>query len=696
MEYRNVTKLARIPFLASILLAGLAPLSGVRAHHEAQEIITGDPPEAAASDGSSVSGLEALRQRMVSRRNGPHTHAPMMQRDAQRAASPSSAYDGDDDDEDAAGGLPSRLELVSRGRRLEPDATTDVWALGRFAYTGTFNSPCGGEPGAGVHVWKVRDERDSKLVTVIPSPTGSRSNDVKVARMNSGDILVHSNESCAGGPGGFELYNVDDPHNPVLLASVQTDDVNPFLRDALGFVDFGVHNLWLFTRGDRDYVAAVVESEFGNFQIFDITVPTAPALVGFWGAEELRMVELGLDPATVPDLGAAEFGTILDLDAWLFDGFGASSNRFLHDVTISADGTKAYLSNWDAGLVLLDIADPTDPQLVSVALDPVNGSLDGEVNSHAAWPSEDGTIVVESEEDFSAWEGNIPPSNLTFDSSVPGDPRIPGTAIATTAGDLFEANQTGLTGTVSGSQVAVDGGPVFAAIELATAAGSPTFADTGDLSGEFVFIGRACPGDPVLNAGSFDAGDIAIVRRGACFFEDKNNTAADLGAAAVVIANNQTSTPWGGVRIWDYSDPADPVLASTFDTICSASTEPIAGCDEMGTYSVHNVIVETEDDDDDDRRVKAYISWYWDGVLVLDVTDPYDPIEIARFSRTDAVFEAQNGGHQDFWGIYKIPGRDHVYASDRNGGLYVFEEEERDDDDDDDDDSFEIASGDAD
>ena len=47
----------------------------------------------------------------------------------------------------------------------------------------------------------------------------SQSYDVKAAGMNSGDILVHSNESCGGGPGGFEIYNVDDPEDPVHQAS---------------------------------------------------------------------------------------------------------------------------------------------------------------------------------------------------------------------------------------------------------------------------------------------------------------------------------------------------------------------------------------------------------------------------------------------------------------------------------------------
>ena len=42
----------------------------------------------------------------------------------------------------------------------------------------------------------------------------------------------------------------------------------------------------------------------------------------------------------------------------------------------------------------------------------------------------------------------------------------------------------------------------------------------------------------------------------------------------------------------------------------------------------------------------AYISWYGDGVLMLDISDPYHPYEIARFAGTGPEFEAQNGGVQ--------------------------------------------------
>jgi hypothetical protein len=543
------------------------------------------------------------------------------------------------------------LDVVGRGERNVGDATTDVWAYDGFAYTGTFNSPCGGDPEAGIWVWDVHNKNKPTFSNIIQSPVGSRTNDVRVDGMNSGDVLVHSNESCAGGPGGFEIYDVNDPTNPVPLASVRIDDPNPLTPFIFGPVtDVGVHNLWLFTQGGNDYVGVTTETAYGNFHIYDITDPTAPVLVSFYGAEET------FDPGVV---ASGDFTRNLNAAIWLTNGFGASANRFLHDVTISADGTEAYLASWDAGLIKLDISDPANPQLISIAIDPVNGSLDGEVNSHSVWPSADGSIVVEGEEDFSAWEGNIPPGNVTFGNLNP----IPGVIAATSTGDAFEGSQTGNVGSITANSVTVASGPLAGSVFPANEFSGNNFPlGASSVSGNFVWIGRACNGDPILNL--VGAGDIAVVRRGACNFSEKAVNASNAGAGAIVVTNNQASTPWSGLRLWDYSDPANPVLASTYNTECSASSEPSANCAANGTYSVHNVVVENQG-----NKVMAYVSWYWDGMIVLDVTDPYNPIEVARYLDTDGP---NDGLANDFWGIYKEEGSPFIYGSDRNGGLYIF------------------------
>ena len=553
---------------------------------------------------------------------------------------------------------------AGRGERLSPDATTDVWTLGEYAYTGTFNNPCGGSNGGGIFIWDVHNHNKVTQAGFIPSPEGSRSNDVKVASLNSGDILVHSNEACAaGGPGGFEIYNVDDPTNPVFLAHVQVDEIaeiTPFFFAPGSLLDNGVHNLWLFNQGDKDYVATQSEGVFDGLQIFDITDPTNPSLVSGWGAEEV--FDPGVGDLTLADdpTGARTLNAVL----WMlglapFNGFGASQNRFLHDFTITPDGTKAYLAHWDAGLILLDISDPANPQLVSVALDPVNGSRDGEVNSHSVWPNANGTIVVEGEEDFSVFEEETVPTNLSLQFLN----TIPGVGVSTSTGDVFEANQTGNAGTLTETSLTVTSGPLAGqTFDVAEMTNNNVPLAGGSVSGNLVWVGQACNGDPLANP--LASGDIAIARRGNCFFSDKAANVAAAGASAIVIANNQQNSVWSGLRIWDYTDPANPVLASTFDTVCSANPSDTS-CDPRGTYSSHNVIVENN---------KAYISWYSDGVVVVDVSDAYNPVEVGRYHQAGSDFEAVNGGIQDVWGIYKVVEEPWIYASDRNGGLYLLKE----------------------
>ena len=548
-----------------------------------------------------------------------------------------------------------QLKLVGRGERVLENATTDVWVHGGYAYIGTFADPCGdGEVGeAGVQIFDVRDPQQIERVGSLPSVKGSRVNDVKVAAMRGGDLLVHSNERCdRDGAGGFEIYNVDDPLNPVHLAHVQTDTINKTLQRDPEHQDEGVHNLYLFSRDGRDYVAAQVYTFIGNFQIFDITEPENARLVSSFGPERLEFPNVDWVNETDEDL-------FDEAQAYINGGFGQSANRFLHDHYITDDGMTAYLAHWDAGLIRLDLSDLANPRVVSVALEPA--SEDGEVNSHSVWTTADGTTVVEGEEDFHPYSTTVQTADSTF-ISVEGPILTP---VATLPGE--------------------------------------------SLSGPTVYVGRGCEGMPEATS----EGQIALILRGGCTFTFKTTVARQAGYAGVVVFNTEadgdalvemggdtrvdisgafvghsaglrlaqvasvdelevgtkgqevtvgtSASGWSGLRIWDYSDPANPVLASTFNTRCSAYPDGET-CDEDGIYSSHNLITEGD---------KLYVSWYAEGVLVIDISDPYNPVEIARYKGTNETFKANNGGVQDVWGIHKLPGDPLIYASDRNGGLYV-------------------------
>lgn len=569
------------------------------------------------------------------------------------------------------------LDVAGRGERLLPNGTTDVWAHDGYAYLGTFDEPCGtGEGfgtsrlvddllGPGIPVFDVHNRNNPEYVGNIPSVEGSRINDVKVDRMNAGDILVHSNEPCDGGPGGFEVYDVGDPTAPTHLASVRVHDANEILREQFGIVDVGVHNLFLFTQGDRDYVALQAGSEFGGFQIYELTDPTDPQFVSAWGAEYLCEGEFCSDDPhaeTDPDV-------LLDvIFEWMRTGYGQSQNRYLHDVTVSDDGTRAYLAHWDAGLILLDISDPANPEFVSQAIDPTAG--DGEVNSHQAWPSEDGSVVVETEEDFDpfalsfeitegpnageydAAEGNFttPIADLP-DQMLAGPTTYLGLACDPDSDDVPEATGDGEIAVIQRGDCRFD-----------------TKAQTAINAGYDGMIVFNAPGDDSLTTMGGDPRDIPGVfvghSTGLAIFDVDDVTELTVGDTGASVEATVEPERWGNVRIWDYSDEENPVLASEFDTRCSFDPTH-EDCDPRGTYSVHNTIVE---------RDRAYFSWYSDGVLALDISDPYDPVETARYSPGGDEFEEQNGGIQDVWGIYKEPGKPWIYASDRNSGLYVLKE----------------------
>lgn len=62
------------------------------------------------------------------------------------------------------------------------------------------------------------------------------------------------------------------------------------------------------------------------------------------------------------------------------------------------------MSYWDAGLVLLDVSDPTNPRMLSQTL----YEPGAEGNTHVAVPAAGGNLVVVGDEDFSPRLGGDP------------------------------------------------------------------------------------------------------------------------------------------------------------------------------------------------------------------------------------------------------------------------------------------------
>jgi LVIVD repeat len=124
----------------------------------------------------------------------------------------------------------------------------------------------------------------------------------------------------------------------------------------------------------------------GDLLIVDITNPSNPTLLSHWGV--LHELALGLD---------VYLGVLAGGDARMLD----------HSVRANKDGTLAYVSYWDAGYIILDISDPSDPVFVGRA-----AYMPGEEgNAHSVDESPNGQFLAAADEDFSPFE-------LRFSSSA--------------------------------------------------------------------------------------------------------------------------------------------------------------------------------------------------------------------------------------------------------------------------------------
>jgi hypothetical protein len=125
-----------------------------------------------------------------------------------------------------------------------------------------------------------------------------------------------------------------------------------------------------------------------------------------------------------------------------------------------------------------------------------------------------------------------------------------------------------------------------------------------------------------------------------------------------------TEKGWGFLRVWDYANPKAPVQIGSYRTPNSTGmADPGAG-----DYTIHNPLVVGTD---------VYISWYTDGIRVLDASNPRAPVEVANFvppagQTTDPPANRNIlTNTTQVWGVDVDDETGLVYASDMNTGLWI-------------------------
>ncbi|MQA78018.1 MAG: hypothetical protein GEV10_05990 [Streptosporangiales bacterium] len=221
-----------------------------------------------------------------------------------------------------------------------------VMRAGDALYVGHF-----GPSGMGTSVLDVTDPTAPVLVEQWPAPTGSHSHKVQVA---DGLLLVNHERFRGGDPyaAGMAVYSLEDPFYPRPVGYFRSTGQ-------------GVHRI-VWTGGDHAYVSAIPEGfDDRIWVVVDMRDPERPVEAGRWWW-----------PGTW-----AGGGEVPDSPA--------GKRYAAHHALVSGD--RAYLGYGDAGMVILDIADPTAPKEVSR----LNWSPGGDTHTVLPLPGRDLVVVTD-------------------------------------------------------------------------------------------------------------------------------------------------------------------------------------------------------------------------------------------------------------------------------------------------------------
>lgn len=531
----------------------------------------------------------------------------------------------------------NNFELLGHHDLGLTETNADVWVHRNFAYVGTWADPCNGR---GVKIIDVSDLRNPTLVGTLAGREGTSAEDMVARRVStssfSGDLMGVGIQRCSDDPAldsqtfGLELWDVTDPTAPSKLGEIG-------LTNGGG----GVHELDLFQRGANVYaLVATPFSEWfdpvpgGDFRIIDVTDPSIPVQVSEWGAGAN-----GFSPG--PFFGQGSFGSM-----------------FGHSARASADGTKAYVSYWDLGVLTFDISDVTNPVLLSRTQ--FRPNADGDAHSTTPYRARGREFVFQNDEDFDTRD----PAAIRFEGGRGlGNESPGGTPLWLQRGHELEADV------------------VMAANEGCDVSDYPA-----DTAGKIAVVRTPVP--------FFDPGGGPDPL---CLQQEQEAAAEAAGAAAVVhdFISEASSPQW-----FDFDSVGIPVLFTDHATaqgmVAAGEAELEAGRPSWGFLRIFNARTGRQVAKVDDApnvhalpgpdgfwsihntevvRNRAYSAWYTNGVVALSLgrlnrDEDADPRIVGQFVPEGAP-HAGLPAFPDVWGVAIRPSDNVIFVSDLGSGLWI-------------------------
>lgn len=538
-----------------------------------------------------------------------------------------------------------------------PGRISDVGVLKNFAYLGQFSPGCTGDGGGGVYIVDMSNPANPVEIGFIQTPGTYVGEGVQALSLNTksfkGDLLVVNGESCGSIPnriGGFSLYDVTDPYNPITLVENAGD-----VRTVASVTRANqIHSAFAWQQGKNAYVVIVDDEELLDVDIFDITNPSAPVFIA----------EVGL-----PNWPGAQDSQSA--------GIGTFRASFFHDVVVKKvkNNWMMLLSYWDAGYIVLNVNNPASPVFVNdtdfTSPDPETGFVPPEGNGHQAEWSHNNKFILATDEDFSPFRTAVEVTSGPFSGSkflaTQGNavPQItPGNSLS---GPTYFV---GLGCTASPPPSA----PVPGAIAVVERGGC-TFTEkvnnvaAAGYSGGIVF-NSAAPGncEAIVNMGASGPIPFLFVSRSSGFailgitgYNPANcptGSNPSLPAPGTAGSNVNLSAVFDG---WGYVHLYNATTLQEIDTYAVAEGLDPNYATGFGNLTVHEVAVDIDSD-------LAYLSYYDAGLRVITFGSSGIQ-EVGHYIHT---------GGNDFWGVevFRLPGdpteQTYVAASDRDSGLWIF------------------------
>ena len=275
-------------------------------------------------------------------------------------------------------GLVKGFQLVGHtdlGRRA---MNSPIAVAGRCVYVGdryySESRSKAGRPHGGIAVVDVSNPRRPVQRGLIPPVAESTQRELR-ADAGLGILVVLSYSPFAGG----------DPQSSQSINNIKVYDIH---RDCLrpkllSTYDFGARSpheffLWKDRKHPGRALAYVTFTVFSpDLMVLDLTDPAAPALAGVY--------DLGVDQAQKT-----------------IDFVDESGSGYTHSLSVSDDGTRAYMAGWDWGFWTLDTSMLADPPVggIGVARPVGIGKLDTGHNVHSAAVVPGRQDVVLTQEDY--------------------------------------------------------------------------------------------------------------------------------------------------------------------------------------------------------------------------------------------------------------------------------------------------------